>query len=85
MEGFYIKQIRKKQPSLNKKNFYSRLDDGTLTIEWNGNTYNVKDLVFNAEWLKEQLRDHYNKNFSTDWYRNQVIIYELFYRYSKLQ
>lgn len=67
-----------KAAKLDKKNFYSRLDDGTLTIEWNGNTYNVKDLVFNAEWLKEQLRDHYNKNFSTDWYRNQVIIYEYF-------
>ena len=49
------------------KDFYQRLNNGEFS-----------SLVFDAEWLKKQLEDHYNKNFTPEWYRNQIIIYEHF-------
>lgn len=67
-----------KNAKISKDKFYSDLDSGHLTIEWKGETYNVKDLVLNQEWLREQLKDHYEKNLTPEWYRNQVIIYEYF-------
>ena len=60
------------------KSFYNDLDSGKLEIEWNGNKYNASDLIFNKEWLLEQLKNHYEGNMDSDWYRNQIIIFEYF-------
>lgn len=60
------------------KTFYDDLDAGTLSIDWKGESWNVSDLIFNAEWLQEQLKNHYEKNMTPEWYRNQIIIYEYF-------
>lgn len=68
----YIKQAKL------KKDFFDKLDKGTLTIEWRGENYFVQDLVLNEEWLVEQLSNHYNRQMDSDWYRNQVIIFEYF-------
>lgn len=68
----YIKQARL------KKDFFDKLDNGTLTIEWRGENYFAQDLVLNEEWLVEQLSNHYNRQMDSNWYRNQVIIFEYF-------
>ena len=60
------------------KSFYNDLDSGKLEIEWKGNKYNASDLIFNKEWLLEQLKNHYEGNMDSDWYRNQIIIFEYF-------
>lgn len=60
------------------KSFYDDLDSGKLNIEWKGNKYNASDLIFNKEWLLEQLKNHYEGNMDSDWYRNQIIIFEYF-------
>lgn len=60
------------------KSFYDDLDSGKLEIEWKGNKYNASDLIFNKEWLLEQLKNHYEGNMDSDWYRNQIIIFEYF-------
>ena len=60
------------------KSFYNDLDSGKLEIEWKGNKYNASDLIFNKEWLLEQLKHHYEGNMDSDWYRNQIIIFEYF-------
>lgn len=60
------------------KSFYNDLDSGKLEIEWKGNKYNASDLIFNREWLLEQLKNHYEGNMDSDWYRNQIIIFEYF-------
>ena len=60
------------------KSFYNDLDSGKLEIEWKGNKYNASDLIFNKEWLLEQLKNHYEGNMYSDWYRNQIIIFEYF-------
>ena len=58
--------------------FYKDLDSGNLQIEWNGETYYASDLIFNEDWLKEQLIAHHSGKVDQEWYRNQVIIYEYF-------
>ena len=60
------------------KSFYNDLDSGKLEIEWKGNKHNASDLIFNKEWLLEQLKNHYEGNMDSDWYRNQIIIFEYF-------
>lgn len=76
----WIKNIVNKYASNAKlpKGFYEKLDSGTLTIDWNGETYLAQDLIFNPEWLKEQMANHHDKNLTPEWYRNQVIIYNYF-------
>lgn len=49
------------------KDFYDKLNEGEYS-----------SLVFDAEWLKKQLKDHYEGNLTPDWYKNQIIIYEHF-------
>lgn len=60
------------------KTFYSDLDSGNLKIDWNGRKYHVEDLIFNRDWLLEQLKNHYEGNMDEEWYRNQIIIFEYF-------
>lgn len=60
------------------KNWFEKLNDGELTIEWKGEQRNVSELIFDEEWLQKQLEDHYKGNLTPEWYRNQVILYEYF-------
>lgn len=74
-DGIVSKYI--KQAKLGK-DFFEDLDKGSLTIEWRGENYFAQDLVLNEEWLVEQLSNHYNRTMDSNWYRNQVIIFEYF-------
>ena len=74
-DGIVSKYI--KQAKLGK-DFFEDLDEGSLTIEWRGENYFAQDLVLNEEWLVEQLSNHYNRTMDSNWYRNQVIIFEYF-------
>ena len=74
-DGIVSKYIKQAKLS---KDFFEDLDKGSLTIEWRGENYFAQDLVLNEEWLVEQLSNHYNRTMDSNWYRNQVIIFEYF-------